>query len=788
MTNFTDCALRYINNETAIALYNYSGPVTGIPANISTQIRLDGCRAICGTGNDLYPWSTSSATITTWILPILGILLQAPFESNAFWRTAGAITRWIGSPISSLSYILWNISVTGKAALMVDMALPYDEQLPGEGSDWARMRDSFYVLSNMNQYTMNIKPAGEEKHQKAAEAILRIVLFSRDLKLKGTHEKLQDARETLASRLREGRKRGVVPVFISTMWFIFSLAISIQSAFGLIGSNSQAHDLALGLLLSWLPVLILCSIVDRNPVAADDIRRRLNKLIGLVCDALLDEQNLEDFINTFNRRTKEGREMEARVRNSVLLQAEAMRWRFFEGFAGQGRVRWHYGAAHPILCDIEDRYVAKHGRYWIRNETEARTYLVLGAVDKGLLWLDLRELWQVATATIIVSCSCLGAFILSFFTPTVGLGCRSGGYTIFCVTAFGLLTLEILVWWISSMAEPNTMKERTQSLLRRFGRFMLPYVTFAGALALRAFLVMVSWIPFEDKERRLEKFKTHSRRRLNHLDDCDLRWWTERFFFRPVEWFNAAYLTYIVLAQTFGGFVNCECQSSTWASGGGYIDLTQWDFTHVEYVQNYWKAGTVLSSTVLGLSLTYVVIEWCIQSHLSTANYEDACRGLRRTRRFRVISYPFRYPYYLFVRAINSPQHVLAIIRRKGTPKNLYRTLIWTRHTKQPAFPRTNTAMTELSDMDYMSSPEHRPSDVMDNIPMIIEPANPEQAHAFRRPDTSGESDFRSSSDASRDSSPTRSDFGLLPGPAYTRVRSDSTGSSSGSGLRPSIG
>jgi hypothetical protein len=115
--NFTECGLQYTNSPELISKYNYSGPVKLIPANASSQITYEGCLAVCGNGNDWYTWSTTSATITTWILPILGTLLQAPFESNAFWRTLKAVGRWTGSPIASMAYILWNIEVSGKCAL-----------------------------------------------------------------------------------------------------------------------------------------------------------------------------------------------------------------------------------------------------------------------------------------------------------------------------------------------------------------------------------------------------------------------------------------------------------------------------------------------------------------------------------------------------------------------------------------------------------------------------------------------------------------------------------------------
>jgi len=60
------------------------------------------------------------------------------------------LSRWVGNPIASLSYLLWNIKVTGKCALMCDMATRYEE-FPAQGSEFSVMRDSLFVLSVMNQ-------------------------------------------------------------------------------------------------------------------------------------------------------------------------------------------------------------------------------------------------------------------------------------------------------------------------------------------------------------------------------------------------------------------------------------------------------------------------------------------------------------------------------------------------------------------------------------------------------------------------------------------------------------
>ena len=132
--NFTECGALIksasLQSPNPYANWSYTGPVSGVMqlSNQTVLITVEGCLALCGHGSQLYLWTQASNTITTWVLPVVGgLLLQAPFESNRFWRTFFAIIRWMGSPMSSLSYVLWNIKVTGKCALMVDMAIPFEE-------------------------------------------------------------------------------------------------------------------------------------------------------------------------------------------------------------------------------------------------------------------------------------------------------------------------------------------------------------------------------------------------------------------------------------------------------------------------------------------------------------------------------------------------------------------------------------------------------------------------------------------------------------------------------------
>ena len=332
----------------------------------------------------------------------------------------------------------------------------------------------------------------------------------------------------------------------------------MSTAYGQLGDNATAHDLALGLLLTFIPVLTLSSIADRNPVNADAVRLKLNQFLDAVRVALLNPELRNTYIRSTRRSSNE-------FAWTTKLDDEDYYKDFFTQFAGQARIRWHYGVAHPILAGIEDAYVTEHGRNWLEDAEEARTSFVKGPEEpSGLLWFDARELWQILGAIIIVAGSAGSSFIISYWTPTVGLGCRSGGYMIFVANAIGLLILEMISWW----------------------RVTDPVI----------------------------------RRRL------------EVFFFRPAELTNTAWLIYIVAAQTFGSYRNCQCQASVWGSRGGYIDFESYKVYRSLGVQYYWGSGIGLASFIMIVSFVFVVYSWMTQSFLTTEDYQKAMHGLRITR------------------------------------------------------------------------------------------------------------------------------------------------------------
>jgi hypothetical protein len=626
---------------------------------------------------------------------------------------------------------------------IVDMAVGYKSLFAStaETEDFNNIRDSFYILMAMNQFA--VRPLKYMKRE--AEGLLRIVLFSKDLRLieyegktRTKQQNLASKRTDLAEALRRRRRRGVVPVFVSTMWFLFSLALSIQSAFGLMGQNATAHDLALGMLLGWLPVLVLCSIVDRNPLSADDVQTKLNDLVSLVCKSLQDEEIVEEYIMSYCT-GKDAESMRQRARDIVGRIDSLDSGDFFIYFAGQGRVRWHYGIAHPILSDLENCWVADRGREWLRSENEARNKLVLGSVNRGLFWFDWRQLWHISSAVIIVTGECLGAYIVSYYTPTVGLGCRSLGYLIFAVISLGLLVIEFVVWRFTSeeREEYNArqparrgtfdaiggerMRQASMYTMRRTRSwFQAPWESFED-FTKTWFPIIFSYTYIGDRQHRRDHLQRVVDDRFQAMRSYSARQWWNILFFIPAELANTAWLIKVVLSQTFGAYVNCWCQTSLYSPGGGYLDLSMVLNTHLKYVMWSWVTGTGISCTILMLGLAYVVTEWCMQSHLSTLDRDAAREGLQRTRAFRQAIFYARQPFQWLVLRINELWYIF------HPPEQRQKTLVW---TKDVTFP-----------YDLYPSMERTPSVPYEGE---LEPMPPLPAEAvYGRPRSSTETDTR---------------------------------------------
>lgn len=640
---FTDLATEFLSNHTLQDLYGYRMPGAG-PDAYTHLINQTGCEALRGTESDYYDWVDAANTLNTWVLPFTGLLLQAPFDSNNAKGTFWAISRWTGGCMASLTYVsqikcnpatladtiqvLWNMRSSANCAAFLDKATHRkdlqratvkDEKGNEIRSDYASYRDASFLLSIMNQFTVNPRFNGA-----SAEKLLKVALFSKELRMPtAAGGSLEQVRQALARDTREARKRGTVQCFLSMLWFIFGMVISIQQSFGLLGQDAPAQNLALGLAMVWFPVLMLCTTVDRNPAIPEATQRQLNIFLGLVREALLRDAGryraerqifkVQSRVTSFDAVVTGSPIKVASVPHTSSAPASPngtlteyhesaypnwfdshendssdLRWldaiadpalenaEFFTYFAGQGRRLWHYGVAYPIVRGLKKDGIIDTRRGWMyHSDTRCKLIAIAnwGRKDRLHSW-DLREFWQILASFVIVWTSVLAAFTIAYFTPTVGLGCRALGYLLFGLFGTGMGLIEMIIWAITPRHKYGTSFYK---VVRRIG----------------------VW------------------------------------FLRIAETINMIWLLYIIFAQALGSYNTCKCKCSNYGIGGGFIDLRILLDPRPAQAKVYWVVGTTMGCSVMVLSFAFIAWEWVTQSHMSTEDYDQAMKGLRVTRRFK---------------------------------------------------------------------------------------------------------------------------------------------------------
>jgi hypothetical protein len=241
-----------------------------------------------------------------------------------------------------------------------------------------------------------------------------------------------------------------------------------------------------------------------------------------------------------------------------------------------------------------------------------------------------HQMWILFAAVFLVGGTSAGAFILSYNTPTVGLGCRTGWYMIFFIVAFVLMAAEMFIWWLTSPLRNQDqfhvdLEDYTQSLAN--GHHQRPkHTSFPGlatsramlscvlrtveSLALQIVLLPVRIIPSDRKKKKMEGTQISVREHFTTLQNLTARNWLQRAFFTPLECCNMISACYLVFAQTVGAFNNCVCMTSSWGGGlGGYLDFTQFNVTDSPVLLNYWIQGTVISCVVMSLGMAHIVLQ-----------------------------------------------------------------------------------------------------------------------------------------------------------------------------------
>lgn len=239
-----------------------------------------GCQAVCKDPTDWY-WTQNPTLalgiISNWVLPIIASLAALPYDSvhkrarSQPWyrgrviRTMAALLNWLGSPQTALTATIFNIHQTRKCLQGVGELDFNDNMLQ------SYKRDAYYILSAIGQFKLQDPDNPDQRFITALVYGLFRPLTVDNMWPNGVEAQAKAGAllQEMAFQLRMLRRRGVYPAFISIFVFFVAYAVSLVLAFGGLGDRATAHSLALGILVSWLPLMLLFAILDRNPVSAD---------------------------------------------------------------------------------------------------------------------------------------------------------------------------------------------------------------------------------------------------------------------------------------------------------------------------------------------------------------------------------------------------------------------------------------------------------------------------------------------------------------------------------------
>lgn len=285
-----------ISNNT-VGKYIYNGTIGGMKPEYAQKSRdkfiaitTEGCKAICGDQIDWYWASDPSSTlgiISNWVLPIIALLAALPYDSgqgSGWWRNVGRtllnLRNWLGSPQTALTATFFNIHQMQKCRAASRNATPYGFQSQeieagAYRAEAARAKtlktDAYYVLCCIGQFELPssnldcfletliyglFKPVCNPFHNEAEH----------NTTAKRWTEELLRA---MAHQMRRSRRLGVWATSASILLFFVAYAVSVVLAFGDLGERTTTHSLAFGILITWFPLLLFFSILDRNPNSAE---------------------------------------------------------------------------------------------------------------------------------------------------------------------------------------------------------------------------------------------------------------------------------------------------------------------------------------------------------------------------------------------------------------------------------------------------------------------------------------------------------------------------------------
>ncbi|KAJ7819396.1 hypothetical protein B0H14DRAFT_1357387 [Mycena olivaceomarginata] len=515
---------------------NQGNPVADITQATSITYQL--CKQACGTGGGAFSWSAFSQQFSAWLLPWLALLSQFPFGSKYNSDNLMSAVLALGSPcLAAYSLALTVLNTKWVARRFANIKYP-------------NSRDAALLLSSLQQIPLKVTA-------ESSLLVSLVVLPENDPWWRALSEWLDYADTHTWS----------IAGVTSVAWVVIAYALTIIDAFSTISTdpNSNAQGFSgvgsiwlwmLPLTIGYLQISPRCDAVRvANALArANEISYVAGPNGAVNADAISDMRAL----SLHPDRGSLFREQDATA--PIFLYAKLFSFtQVVEDFVSAYRSASEKCRQH-IPVDPTSPWEAGDGKT-IQPANRRGTPGQLGAYCSAPTYVRRshwgREVFSrffiASVAALALQWSTSGASILIvYFTPTVGLGCRSGAYILYAAVA-------TLIWAMLVVS----------SVIAHYATISPEYPDLSQRVAARVAVFL----------RRLSKF----------LATC-----------------NAAWILTAFLLQ-FGNFYDrCYCRSDVLGLGKKAHAVMLLEGSDISAMKSAWIGGVVLGVTGASLFLGFI--------------------------------------------------------------------------------------------------------------------------------------------------------------------------------------
>ncbi|KAI0033216.1 hypothetical protein K488DRAFT_85137 [Vararia minispora EC-137] len=453
-TNFTQCiaditgGLYDATPEALSGGRDNHGKV--VPLHNATAITYDLCKRACGSGSESFTWTVFSAQFSAWLLPWLALVSQLPFGSQLRTDDVVSVFLTIGSPaLAAYSLVLTVLNGQWVSRRLAGIAYP-------------NVRMAWRVLSSLQQAALQIDDA---------DGMLAslVVLPEND-----------DWWEELAHGLDYTQTWSASAVSQIT-WVIIAYLFTVIDSFADVTNSVNSNGQGVGSAFLWLlPIVVgwlqvspksdftrVCAAVDRanvkafyasadprHPVLASDVtEHRAFTLKSHEDHAARRDEEASAPIYNYARFLPWVANVELVV---SVLRAAAERATAHEPV--DPYVPWRAAAKGkpPVIVDENRRGSLDQVRRYVGAARGSR----VGRVDPNFL---MRFLIATALALFLQWGTVGGAVVAVWFTPTIGLGCRSGSYILYAAVGtavWGTMVISSFLSFYATVAGQSALPSK----------------------------------------------------------------------------------------------------------------------------------------------------------------------------------------------------------------------------------------------------------------------------------------------------------------------------------------